>query len=92
MKFEFSWKEQFEGKIEIDAKNGNEAERIFNELTLKEKIDGSSPKSVDETKEIKFVDFAWVDNLTYEEWISEWSISDNEWEEWEKRFFHVNTF
>lgn len=92
MKFEFSWKEQFEGKIEIDAKNGNEAERIFNELTLKEKIDGSSPKSIEETKEIEFVDFSWVDNLTYEEWKSEWSLSDNEWEEWEKRFSHVNTF
>ena len=92
MKFELSWKEQYEGKIEIEAKNGNEAESIFNELTLKEKIDGSSPKSVDETKEIKFVDFAWVDNLTYEEWKSEWSLSDNEWEEWEKRFSHVNTF
>ena len=92
MKFELSWKEQFEGKIEIEAKNGNEAERIFNELTLKEKIDGSSQKTIEETKEIKFVDFAWVDNLTYEEWKSEWSLSDNEWEEWEKRFSHVNTF
>ena len=39
----------------------------------------------DDTK-ITFVDFEWSDTLTYDEWKSDWDLTCDEWEEWEKRF------
>ena len=42
--------------------------------------------------EIKFIDFDWSDSVTYHEWKTDWDLSEEEWEEWEKRFSHVNTF
>ena len=41
----------------------------------------------DDTK-ITFVDFEWSDTLTYDEWTSDWDLTSDEWEEWEKRFNH----
>ena len=41
----------------------------------------------DDTK-ITFVDFEWSDTLTYDEWKSDWDLTSDEWEEWEKRFNH----
>ena len=36
--------------------------------------------------QITFVDFEWSDTLTYDEWKSDWDLTCDEWEEWEKRF------
>ena len=34
MKFTFDWEDVVRGKIEIDAKNGLEAESIFNQMSI----------------------------------------------------------
>ena len=86
MKFTFDWEDVVKGKIEIDAKNGLEAESIFNQMSLSERQEKSLMiKGNDDTK-IKFVDFEWSDTLTYDEWKSDWDLTSDEWEEWEKRY------
>ena len=37
MKFTFDWEDVVRGKIEIDAKNGLEAESIFKQMSLSER-------------------------------------------------------
>ena len=86
MKFTFDWEDVVRGKIEIDAKNGLEAESIFNQMSLSERQEKSLMlKDNDDTK-ISFVDFEWSDTLTYDEWKSDWDLTSDEWEEWEKRY------
>lgn len=88
MKFTFDWEDVVRGKIEINAKNGLEAESIFKQMSLSERQEKSSMlRDNDETK-ITFVDFEWSDTLTYDEWKSDWDWTSDEWEEWEKRLNH----
>ena len=86
MKFTFDWEDVVRGKIEIDAKNGLEAESIFKQMSLSERQEKSSMlRDIGDTK-ITFVDFEWSDTLAYDEWKSDWDLTSDEWEEWEKRF------
>ena len=86
MKFTFDWEDVVRGKIEIDAKNGLEAESIFNQMSLSERQEKSSMLRDNDDTKITFVDFEWSDTLTYDEWKSDWDLTSDEWEEWEKRF------
>ena len=86
MKFTFDWEDVVRGKIEIDAKNGLEAESIFNQMSLSERQEKSSMVRDNDDTKITFVDFEWSDTLTYDEWKSDWDLTSDEWEEWEKRF------
>ena len=86
MKFTFDWEDVVRGKIEIDARNGLEAESIFNQMSLSERQEKSSMLDDKDDIKIKFVDFEWSDTLTYDEWKSDWDLTSDEWEEWEKRF------
>ena len=88
MKFTFDWEDVVRGKIEIDARNGLEAESIFNQMSLSERQEKSSMLDDKDDIKIKFVDFEWSDTLTYDEWKSDWDLTSDEWEEWEKRFNH----
>ena len=86
MKFTFDWEDVVRGKIEIDAKNGLEAESIFNQMSVSERQEKSSMLRDNDDTKITFVDFEWSDTLTYDEWKSDWDLTSDEWEEWEKRF------
>ena len=86
MKFSFDWEDVVRGKIEIDAKNGLEAESIFKQMSLSERQEKSSMLRDNDDTKITFVDFEWSDTLTYDEWKSDWDLTSDEWEEWEKRF------
>ena len=86
MKFSFDWEDVVRGKIEIDAKNGLEAESIFNQMSFLERQEKSSMLRDNDDTKITFVDFEWSDTLTYDEWKSDWDLTSDEWEEWEKRF------
>ena len=86
MKFTFDWEDVVRGKIEIDAKNGLEAESIFKRMSLSERQEKSSMLRDNDDTKITFVDFEWSDTLTYDEWKSDWNLTSDEWEEWEKRF------
>ena len=86
MKFTFDWEDVVRGKIEIDAKNGLEAESIFNQMSLSERQEKSSMLRDNDDTKITFVDFEWSDTLTYDEWKSDWDLTSDEWEEWGKRF------
>ena len=88
MKFKFDWEDVVRGKIEIDAKNGLEAESIFKQMSLSERQEKSSMLRDNDDTKITFVDFEWSDTLTYDEWKSDWDLTSDEWEEWEKRFNH----
>ena len=85
MKFKFDWEDVVRGMIEIDAKNGSEAEMIFRQMSSTELQGKSSVFQDEDNAKIKFVDFEWADTLTYEEWKSDWNLTVEEWEEWEKR-------
>ena len=86
MKFTFDWENVVRGKIEIDAKNGPEAEMLFRQMSLSERQEKSSLFNSEDNTKIKFIDFEWSDTLTYEEWKTDWNLTPEEWEEWEKRF------
>ena len=88
MKFTFDWEDVIRGKIEIDAKNGLEAESIFNQMSLSERQEKFSMLRDNDDTEITFVDFEWSDTLTYDEWKSDWGLTSDEWEEWKKRYNH----
>ena len=85
MKFKFDWENVVRGTTEIDAKNGLEAEMIFRKMSSTERQGKSSVFHDEDNAKIKFVDFEWADTLTYEEWKSDWNLTVEEWEEWEKR-------
>ena len=84
MKFTSDWEDVVRGKIEIDAKYGLEAESIFKQMSLSERQEKSSMLRDNDDTKITFVDFEWSDTLTYDEWKSDWDLTCDEWEEWEK--------
>ena len=57
MKFTFDWEDVVRGKIEIDAKNGLEAETIFKQMSLSERQEKSSMLRDNDDTKITFVDF-----------------------------------
>ena len=70
MKFKFDWEDVVRGTIEIDAKNGSEAEMMFRQMSSTERQSKSIVSHDEGNAKIKFIDFEWSDTLTYEEWKS----------------------
>ena len=42
MTYKFVWKDVVHGQVEIEAKNGIEAERMFREMSLEQRLNASS--------------------------------------------------
>ena len=68
MTYTFDWKDVVHGQIEIEAENGIEAERLFNEMSLEQRIAASKIGADKNTLDIKFVDVGFGDIQTPEEW------------------------
>ena len=68
MKYTFDWKDVVHGRIEIEAENGIEAETLFRQMSLEQRLKASSIDADKDTLEIKFVDAGIGDVHTVEEW------------------------
>ena len=68
MTYTFDWKDVVHGQIEVEAENGIEAERIFREMTLEQRLAASKLGADKNTLDIKFVDVGLGDIQTPEEW------------------------
>ena len=68
MTYKFDWTDVVHGQVEIDAKNGVEAERLFRDMSLDRRLKASSIDADKDTLEIKFVDAGLGDVHTLEEW------------------------
>ena len=68
MTYKFDWKDVVHGRVEIEAQNGAEAERLFREMSLERRLKASSIDADKDTLEIKFVDAGLGDVHTVEEW------------------------
>ena len=68
MTYTFDWKDVVYGQIEIEADNGDEAERIFCQMTLKNRLEASKLDSDNGTMQINFVDVGFTDIHTKDEW------------------------
>lgn len=68
MTYTFDWKDVVHGQIEVEAENGIEAEKIFREMTLEQRIAASKIGADKNTLDIKFVDVGFGDIQTPEEW------------------------
>ena len=71
MTYKFVWKDAVHGQVVIEAKNGIEAEKIFRDMSLEQRLNASSVSVETDTLEIKFVDAGLGDIHTAEEWESE---------------------
>ena len=72
MTYTFDWKDVVHGKIEIEAENGIEAERLFREMPLEQRLAASNVGVDKDTLDIKFVDVGFGDIQTPEEWEDTW--------------------
>ena len=72
MTYTFDWKDVVHGQIEIEAENGIEAERLFREMSLEQRLASSNVGVDKDTLDIKFVDVGVGDIHTKEEWNEAW--------------------
>ena len=72
MTYTFDWKDVVHGQIEIEAENGVEAERLFREMTLNQRLAASNVGVDNDTLDIKFIDVGFGDIQTPEEWEDTW--------------------
>ena len=72
MTYTFDWKDVVHGQIEIEAENGIEAERLFREMSLEQRLASSNVGVDKDTLDIKFVDVGFGDIQTSEEWENAW--------------------
>ena len=72
MTYTFDWKDVVHGQIEIEAESGVEAERLFHEMTLEQRLAASNLGADRDTLKIKFVDAGLGDIHTKEEWNEGW--------------------
>ena len=70
--YEFDWKDTIHGRIEIDAENGVEAERLFRQMCPKERLVMSAIENDKGTLTIKYVDNGIGDIQTADEWSKTW--------------------
>ena len=70
--YTFDWKDVVHGQIEIEAESGVEAERLFREMPLEQRLVASNVGVDKDTLDIKFVDVGFGDILTKEEWNEAW--------------------
>jgi len=68
MVFKFNWTHVIKGQIEIQAKNGVEAERLFREMATKQRLSSSKLDVNNEALKIRYVDAGLGDVHTAEEW------------------------
>ena len=68
MTYKFDWTDVVHGQVEIEAENGFEAERLFRQMTVEQRLEASSIDVDKNTLEIKFVDAGLGDVHTAEEW------------------------
>ena len=68
MTYTFDWKDVVHGQVEIEAENGVQAETLFREMSLEQRLKASSIDANKDTLEIKFVDAGLGDIHTAEEW------------------------
>ena len=68
MKYTFDWKDVVHGQVEIEAENGVQAETLFRQMSLEQRLKASSIDADKDTLEIKFVDAGIGDVHTAEEW------------------------
>ena len=66
--YKFDWQDVVHGHIEVEAESGVEAEQIFREMKLQERLDSSKIDVEKSTLKLKFVDVGFDDILTPEEW------------------------
>ena len=72
MKYTFDWKDVVHGQIEIEAEDGVEAERLFLEMSLEQRLAKSNLGADRDTLIIKFIDAGLSDIHTKEEWNEGW--------------------
>ncbi len=72
MTYTFDWKDVVHGQLEIEAESGVEAERLFREMSLKQRLAASEVGVDKDTLDIKFVDVGFGDIRTKEEWNEAW--------------------
>ena len=72
MTYTFDWKDVVHGQIEIEAESGVEAERLFREMPLEQRLAASNVGVDKDTLDIKFVDVGFGDFRTKEEWNEAW--------------------
>ena len=72
MTYTFDWKDVVHGQIEIEAESGVEAERLFREMSLEQRLASSNVGVDKDTLDIKFVDVGFGDIRTKEEWNEVW--------------------
>ena len=67
--YKIDWKDVIYGSIEIDAKNGLDAENQLMNMTLKELLEKSSTGSDKIDREIRFVNAGqFLESMSAEEW------------------------
>ena len=72
MTYTFDLKDVVHGQIEIEAESGVEAERLFREMSLEQRLASSNVGVDKDTLKIKFVDAGLGDIHTQEEWNEGW--------------------
>jgi len=68
MTYTFDWRDVVHGQIEIEAENGVEAEKLFREMSLEQRLAVSILGADNDKVQIKFVDAGLGDIHTEEEW------------------------
>ena len=83
--YKFDWKDVVHGQIEIEAENGVEAERLFREMPLEQRLAASNVGVDKDTLDIKFVDVdleifkplksgKTLGRVLFEEFLMDWSM------------------
>ena len=70
--YKFDWKDIVQGQIEIEANSGVEAEQLFRDMALTQRLQTSIVGSDKHTLDIKFVDMGIDDIVTHREWQGDW--------------------
>ena len=70
--YKFDWKDIVHGQIEIEANSGIEAEQLFRDMALTQRLQTSIVGSDKHTLDIKFVDMGIDDIVTNKEWQDDW--------------------
>ena len=68
MTYKFDWTHVINGQIEIEAKNGVEAEKLFRDMTTKQRLSSSKLDVNNDALKIRYVDAGLGDVHTAEEW------------------------
>ena len=70
MTYKFDWTHVINGQIEIEAKNGVEAEKLFREMTTEQRLSSSKLDVNNDALQIRYVDAGLGDIHTEAEWVA----------------------